>query len=135
MVPGDEVDSDGDGFLACAECDDSDDTVFPGAPELCDGIDNDCDGAVPDDEQDDDGDGFAPCDGDCDDSDPAVAPDGVEVCEDGKDNDCDGVTDPEDRCGTVAEGCDCEASIGASPRGAWTLILLVVVTLGRSRRR
>ena len=34
-------DLDGDGFDACVDCDDSEATVFPGAPELCDGIDND----------------------------------------------------------------------------------------------
>jgi hypothetical protein len=37
------LDADGDGFLPPADCDDNDDTVFPGASELCDNKDNDCD--------------------------------------------------------------------------------------------
>ncbi|TFH19599.1 MAG: DUF4082 domain-containing protein, partial [Myxococcales bacterium] len=41
-------DVDGDGFPIPADCDDTDDTVFPGAPELCDGKDNDCDTVVDD---------------------------------------------------------------------------------------
>ena len=40
------TDNDMDGFSPPADCDDNDDTVFPGAPELCDGKDNDCDGPI-----------------------------------------------------------------------------------------
>jgi len=83
-------------------------------PEVCNGEDDDCDG-VPDDpptsgdgswyvdlDSDGYGDGSSEetsCEGgpgmvdnglDCNDSDPAVNPDGTEVCNDGEDNDCDG---------------------------------------------
>ena len=118
----DAEDADGDGVAAADDCDDADPDVFPGADEVCDGIDNDCDGLV--DTEDDslvgplttfhadaDGDGFgdaedtieacaAPTgfveDGtDCDDGYASVNPAADEVCDD-LDNDCDGLIDAED---------------------------------------
>jgi len=41
-------DMDGDGFCR-DDCDNSDATIFPGAPESCDGHDDDCDGQVDED--------------------------------------------------------------------------------------
>jgi hypothetical protein len=60
------VDADGDGYgdgPGCTgpDCDDSDPTTYPGATELCDGKDNDCDGEVPANENDSDGDGTPNC--------------------------------------------------------------------------
>ena len=47
------MDRDGDGVDTCSgDCDDSDPLISPEAPEECNGIDDNCDGALPPDEQD-----------------------------------------------------------------------------------
>jgi hypothetical protein len=112
-------DADGDGFDAQAygglDCDDSDPEVNPDQLELCDSVDNDCDGATDDDaidadpfyaDRDDDGygdtdemlmactapEGYVPDDTDCDDSSALRYPGNPEAC-DGIDNNCDGRVD------------------------------------------
>ena len=60
------LDQDRDGFETPADCDDEDPTVYPGAEDVCDGVDKDCNAAVPD-EEDRDGDGVPACGEDCDD--------------------------------------------------------------------
>lgn len=41
-----DADGDGDGYPVHRDCDDTDDTVHPGATEVCDGVDQDCDGII-----------------------------------------------------------------------------------------
>ena len=112
-VPVDESivveDLDGDGFSSSEDCNDREASVFPGNQEICDGIDNNCDGQVDEDVQtqfyadvDQDGfgteqlivqaceapEGFVPTGTDCDDTSAISFPGAEEVC-DGLDNNCD----------------------------------------------
>ena len=86
------VDDDQDGAASCLDCDDNDPTSYPGATELCDGLDNDCDATTeaPGGEVDVDGDNDLSC-SDCDDGDANNYNGNTELC-DGQDNDCDGTT-------------------------------------------
>jgi hypothetical protein len=107
------LDGDGDGALDAEDCAPADARTFPGAPERCDAVDNDCDGQVDEDLPDSffadvDGDGFGDADrpiegctpplgavadaGDCDDGDARAHPGALERCN-GIDDDCDGRTD------------------------------------------
>jgi hypothetical protein len=117
-------DLDGDGRLDAACCngsrcgDDCNDAIrgIPADREICNGLDDDCDGSIDEGElvrvyRDADGDGhgdpsmpamgcgaragYVPDDRDCDDASALRSPTLPEVC-DGIDNDCDGVPDPED---------------------------------------
>jgi hypothetical protein len=112
------TDADGDGFTPeDGDCDDTNADISPDATEICDSLDNNCNGLVDDDDPDldlstatdwyadSDQDGFGDetqaglsCNpplgtvlraGDCDDGDAEINPDAAELC-DLVDHDCDG---------------------------------------------
>jgi len=99
------LDHDEDGHIGIVhggeDCDDEDTQVHPGAPEVCDGKDDDCDGHIPADEVDADSDGWMICAGDCDDAEPLANPGMEEIQGDGIDNDCDGYVDESCFVGSV----------------------------------
>ena len=102
-------DDDNDGDPDASDCDDFDATVYNGAVETCDGVDEDCDGIIDEGTPcfDDDGDGFTENTGDCDDANATINPAAVEVC-DGIDGDCDGVIDNDTDCFDDDGDCFCE---------------------------
>ncbi|MCB9676281.1 MAG: putative metal-binding motif-containing protein [Alphaproteobacteria bacterium] len=69
------------------DCDDSTAAVSPAATEVCNGIDDDCDGSPDADEANGDGDAFMVCEGDCDDTNGQIYPGAPEHC-DGVDESC-----------------------------------------------
>jgi hypothetical protein len=111
VVPVTEIDNDADGVSECqGDCDDADPDRFPGNPDICDGIDNDCDGKTDEDavtfyldaDEDGYGDPAQPVQActapplhvsnntDCNDNDPDINPDACDIKGDGIDQDCDG---------------------------------------------
>lgn len=71
---------------------------------------------------DDDGDGWTEDEGDCDDGDGGVFPGAEEICNDGVDDDCDGVSDADwdtdgDGVGDCVDFCPVQVDVDALPGG------------------
>ncbi len=111
-------DVDADGYTTCgsdptspgtppdptaADCDDAEARVHPGAAEVCDALDNDCDGVVDPGCSCVDGDA-RPCG-----SDVGACTPGTQTCEGGTWGSCDGTVDPvAELCNAVDDDCDGE---------------------------
>ena len=161
-------DADGDGYgnpaisiTACTvpvgyvanntDCNDRKATVYPGAPELCDGLDNNCNGQI--DEgvgtpwyRDADGDGYGNAalsiiackrpagyvanKRDCDDNDNTVYPGAPELC-DGKDNNCNGTID--ERCPLAAVSIN-DVSIIEGNRGNTNMMFTISLSAAATKK-
>ena len=73
------------------DCNDLNAALSPNSLEICDTIDNNCDGLI-DEGFDQDMDGFTSCNGDCDDTNSSINPNALEICN-GADENCNGVVD------------------------------------------
>ncbi len=131
-LPTGPADADADGYDVESDCDDADATAYPGADELCDGVDNDCDGTVDDSPVDAtawyadlDRDGYGDpsakktaceqpngyvADGtDCNDASTDYHPGATETACTGPDFNCNGVNDEGDADGDGYASCtDCD---------------------------
>lgn len=109
-----DLDVDGDGFEYYVDCDDTNPDVYPGATEVCNGIDDNCDGNIDEDlplfvyyaDADGDGygnpdittescslpDGYSEDNTDCNDANAAINPGATEICN-GIDDNCNGDAD------------------------------------------
>jgi len=149
-----------DGFVDnTTDCDDTEPLAWTGATEVCDDVDNDCDGATDSADgdvdlssqrewwADTDGDGYGDPDSntaaceqpsgyiadstDCDDADASINPSASEVC-DGTDNDCDGDTDDDDEDVDLSTGSEWYTDADSDGYGATTTTVACVLPPGHS---
>jgi len=144
------TDEDGDGFAVeggeCGpvDCDDSNANINPDAEEICNNIDDNCNGEVDEGVKntyylDNDNDGFGnpevtieACDApegyvedntDCDDSNANINPDAEEVCN-GVDDNCDGVIDDVDEDNDGVNDCTEDKCLGTIEEAAWKRLIV-----------
>ena len=125
------IDQDQDGFVQADDCDDLNSDVNPGADEVCNGLDDNCDDIIDNDatdgfavyaDVDEDGYGDAAAEqlvceapqgtvdngDDCDDTDPAIHPAAREVCD---------LADVDEDCDELAD--DADPSVDVATMGIW----------------
>ena len=116
-------DEDHDGYNNTVDCNDHNPAIHPGAPEVCNGVDDNCNSVI--DEEgalgctvyyyDNDGDNFGTTDSkclcastgkytatvnsDCNDNNAAINPNATEICGNGIDDNCDGSQNAENAIG------------------------------------
>jgi N-acetylmuramoyl-L-alanine amidase len=124
-----DTDDDNDGVPDPQDCDPLDKKISPKAVELCDGVDNDCNGKTDEGYADANGNGVADCvdgdqdgdgvanDKDCAPKDPKVFPGATEKCN-GKDDDCDSAIDEPDAlgCSTWYQDADGDGAGGPASK-------------------
>jgi hypothetical protein len=153
-----ETDADGDHYglgdgCAGADCDDQDPSVHPGAEERCNYRDDDCDGHI-DEEWPALGDACSAGVGACSNTgrllckadgseaicDAVAGSPIAEDCDDGQDNDCDGLVDGADddckeRGPRLTEGCSAGLSSAEAARPSWLGLLVAALGLSLLMRR
>ncbi len=138
------VDADHDTFTNCVECNDSDPLIFPGAKEVMNGKDDNCDGKIDNniDGVDGDKDG-SPWQldggGDCNDTEPLVGPSAIEDSTNHVDDNCDGVVDEAavlcDDAATTATGDAFAKAIGLCNTAKFPMVTSATFPVGQPTSR
>jgi hypothetical protein len=89
--PDNDHDNYTDATCGGTDCNDANPLINPAAAEICNQIDDNCNGII-DDASDVDGDGFNVCEGDCNDANSSISPQSNEKCNN-IDDDCDTLID------------------------------------------